>query len=314
MKKIFHFMNSWTVRYGANTVAKCMALGIAGFVAWPQAVSATNVATTPEPWSGQRHKSCDVYHSSKYKKPLYDSGAINFYLKQVLGVDNTTKLFYRWERPVRYYLEVPPEAPQLAKEFEAQVAKIAKYTGLDMARHDKPYMEYKDPKLNNKSQWPGGLSTNVIFIITTDVGKTVQDPFVSKLLKGFGVTPEREMAEWNYARELKKNSNVSESFRYGHDPDGLKFAFLMTEPKEFIATGRLINFRSSLPHTVLASLTLVFDTKDRLLKPNSSEISELTQQFLRVLYGPHVQSGMLLIKAKRLMMEELIDCFNTKGA
>ncbi len=308
MLRIFHYMHSWAVRYGAYTVTKCMALGVAGLMAWPQTVSAADVATTPQPWNGQRHKSCDVYHSSKYKKNLYDSAAINDYLIRVLGVDNTPKLFYRWERPVRYYLEVPPEAPQLAKEFEAQLAQIAKYTGLDMARHDKPYMEYKDPKRNDKSQWPGGLSTNVIFHITTDVSKTVQDPFVSELLRGFGVTPERELAGWSPLVKYR-------SARYGHDPDGMKFVLMI---RDQIYSVNLSKQKESQKIDLLQAgfllTTVMQNTQAGVIAATQPALSELSQQFLRVLYGPHVHSGMLLIKAKRLMMEELIDCFNTKGA
>jgi hypothetical protein len=291
-----------------------LALCLACLPALAQLANVQSKATAPTPWSGPRDKSCDLYHSNKYKKPLYDANAINEHLISVLGVDNTPKLFYRWERPVRYYLEVPPEYPQLAKQFEAQVAQVARYTGLDMARHDKPYLEYKDPKRNDKSQWPDGLSTNVMFIITTDVTKTVQDPLVSEMLKGFGVTPEKEIS--NLERSTSKKTV---SRRYGFDPQSLKFVLQINALNGDYSEKPLASKKTSvIPAEIMswASVLYVGNKKfpSYLADDEINYFSDFDKQFLRVLYGPHVHSGMLLIKAKRLMMEELVDCFNAKGA
>lgn len=45
--------------------------------------------TPPVPWNGTRDQSCEQYHSTKYKSPIYSAEAINDHLVHVLAVDNT---------------------------------------------------------------------------------------------------------------------------------------------------------------------------------------------------------------------------------
>jgi hypothetical protein len=283
------------------------------------AASVATAQTPPVPWNGTRHESCQQYHSAKYKTPIYSAEAINSHLTYVLAVDNTPKKFYRWEGPVRYYLEVPPEYPELAKLFEEQVAQVAKYTGLDIARHDKPYLPYKNDKLNDKSTWPGGLSTNAIVVFTKDFKATVQTPLMTIMMKSLGKTANQEIAGRDYAHKLKPGENFYANLTYSYDPDKLVFMLQILEPN-FLEYARLRSKSNPLAQASFAN-AVSFSTKlfkgskvvPTILNKDVYALTEFDKQFLRVLYGEHVHSGMLLIKAKRLMMEELIDCFNAKA-
>jgi hypothetical protein len=283
--------------------------------------------SVPVPWNGTRDKSCEPYHGTKYKTPLYSAEAIDDHLRYVLAVDNTPKLFYRWEGPVRYYLEVPPEYPELAKLFEEQVAQVAKYTGLDIARHDKPYLAYKDDKRNDKSKWPGGLSTNVFTIWTLEMEKTLNNPMVKTLSTSFGGDVEKTKRDWQTMKQQSiqnitaQKTGKSDSLgfeRYGFDPDGLKFVFQLFEPREDVKM-KLSTSPKTLRRPMLrGAMKLATISTNNAFLPSifdydSAQLTDFDKQFLRVLYGKHVHSGMLLIKAKRLMMEELIDCFNAKA-
>jgi hypothetical protein len=275
--------------------------------------------SVPVPWNGTRDKSCEPYHGTKYKTPLYSAEAIDDHLRYVLAVDNTPKLFYRWEGPVRYYLEVPPEYPELAKLFEEQVAQVAKYTGLDIARHDKPYLAYKDDKRNEKSKWPGGLSTNAMVIFTKDFKSTVQTPLVTLIVKSSGRSVSQKIAEWDYARKMRPDERFLANHIYGHELDRLTFLLQIVEA-DFSQYGSLQSKQNKLAQASFSGsmyfATQLFGGSKYLAAGPNEDVYDFTdfdKQFLRVLYGKHVHSGMLLIKAKRLMMEELIDCFNAKA-
>jgi hypothetical protein len=286
------------------------------------AASIAIAQTPPVPWSGTRDKSCEVYHSAKYKTPIYSAEAINKHLIHVLAVDNSPKVFYRWEQPVRYYLEVPPEYPEIAKMFEEQVAQIAKYTRLDIARHDKFYTKYKDEKLNDRSKWPEGKPTNALIVFTADYVQTLKTPLVSFWLESFGHTIKQELADRQYIKDLNKNLKRPLDFyanlKYSYDPDGLKFVFHVLEPdfrdygvaplksKKFIGT--------ALSNAMRVATILHKDSKHvpSILQEDSYNLTDFDKQFLRVLYGKHIHSGIQVLKAKRLMYEELIDCFNAK--
>lgn len=275
--------------------------------------------TPPVPWNGTRHQSCEQYHSAKYKTPLYSADAIDLHLRYTLAVDNTPKKFYRWEGPVRYYLEVPPEYPELAKLFEEQVAQVAKYTGLDIARHDKPYLPYKDDKRNDKSTWPGGVSTNAMVIFTKDFKTTVQTPVITQLVESMNRTVKRELAEWDYMKNMKPEEDFYEGLTYSYDPDRLVFMLQILE-SNFSNYAGLKGKSNELARASFAN-AMSFSTKlnsgskypPTILNKDVYALTDFDKQFLRVLYGKHVHSGMLLIKAKRLMMEELVDCFNAKA-
>ncbi|MDR7308261.1 hypothetical protein [Rhodoferax saidenbachensis] len=295
--------------------------GIALMVLSLLASSAGMAQSVPTPWNGARDQSCEQYHSAKYKTPLYSAEAINDHLAYVLAVDNTPKLFYRWEGPVRYYLEVPPEYPELAKLFEEQVAQVAKYTGLDIARHDKPYLPYKDDKLNDKSKWPGGLSTNAMVIFTKDFKATVQTPQITLLVESMGGTVKQVLAEWNYAKKMIPAGDAHERLTYSYDPDRLVFMLQVIEPNSNFSNYVGLQSRSNKLARASFANAMSFSTKlfggskylSTILNKDVYALTDFDKQFLRVLYGKHVHSGMLLIKAKRLVMEELIDCFNAKA-
>jgi hypothetical protein len=279
--------------------------------------------TAPVPWSGTRDKSCEVYHSAKYKTPIYSAEAINSHLIEVLGVDNTQKLFYRWEQPVRYYLEVPPEYPELIQLFEEQVAQVVKYTGLDIKRHDKPYLKRNDEKLNDRKSWPEGRNTNAVIVWTLDMEKSLRVPLIEKLNSSLGTSPEQALREW---QQLKKedddNKLVQKGYigflHYGMDPDGMKLVFLHKQPvQELKKTLRVSLKNQTKPMLRIAAkdlITISFssDKLPSIFGYDMSLLTDFDKQFLRVLYGKHVNSGMILIKAKRLMFEELVDCFNAK--
>jgi hypothetical protein len=294
-------------------------LGIALMVLSLLASSVGMAQSVPTPWNGTRDQSCEQYHSAKYKTPIYSAEAINDHLAYVLAVDNTPKLFYRWEGPVRYYLEVPPEYPELAKLFEEQVAQVAKYTGLDIARHDKPYLAYKDDKRNDKSKWPGGLSTNAMVIFTKDFKATVQTPQVKLIVESSGRSVAQKIVEWDVAKKLRPGEDFLSYHIYGHELDRLTFLLQIVET-DFSQYGSL---RSKSNKLAQASFSGSMDFATQLsggskylpAGPNKDvyALTDFDKQFLRVLYGQHVHSGMLLIKAKRLVMEELIDCFNAKA-
>lgn len=282
----------------------------------------------PEPWNGTRDKSCEAYHSAKYKTPIYSEKAINDHLISVLAVNNSPKLFYRWEQPVRYYLEVPPGYPELTKLFEEQVAQVAKYTGLDIARHDKPYLAYKPDKLNDKTKWPDGKSTNAVIVWTLEMEKSLRTPLVDSLNTGFGTDIERAQGQWQSLKQRSmkdsdSNAPINSGYvgfdQYGFDPDGMKFALLIYEPKHEIkirlrANPQILQ-RPMLRVTGTQLVTMSFGAPHvaSIIDAQAPQLTDFDKQFLRVLYGKHVHSGMLLIKAKRLMLEELVDCFNAKA-
>lgn len=276
--------------------------------------------TPPAPWNGTRDQSCEQYHSAKYKSPLYSAEAINSHLVHVLAVDNTRKRFYRWEGPVRYYLEVPAEYPELVKHFEEQVAQVAKYTGLDIARHDKPYLAYQSDKLNDKSKWPGGLSTNAMVIFTKDFETTVGTPVVTQIVEAMKSPVKRELAEWNYAKKLITAGDFHARLTYSYDPDKLVFMLQILEPNSSFANYSGLKSKPNKLAQASFANAVSFATKlhkgsaflPTVLNENVHTLTDFDKQFLRVLYGKHVHSGMVLLKAKRLMMEELVDCFNAK--
>jgi hypothetical protein len=283
-------------------------------------IASAQSQTTPVPWSGTRDKSCEVYHSAKYKTPIYSAEAMNEHLTRILGVDNSPKLFYRWERPVRYYLEVPSDHPELAKVFEEQIAQVAKYTGLDIARHDKPYLKYNDEKRNNRSQWPQGLNTNVMMIVTKDVRQTVQDPLVVSTLGGFGITPQKWLNDWSYWESTKKKETYRSTVNYSFSPVGLGFVYNIAEPtkSEFAELEKeAAKLRQDIKREAFefASVLVGLGSKSipSIKSNNANDFTDFDKQFLRVLYGQSVKSGMVLLKAKRLMHEELVDCFNAKS-
>jgi hypothetical protein len=275
--------------------------------------------TPPAPWNGTRDQSCEQYHSAKYKSSIYSAEAINNHLVHVLAVDNTRKRFYRWEGPVRYYLEVPAEYPELVKLFEEQVAQVAKYTGLDIARHDKPYLAYQSDKLNDKSKWPGGLSTNAMVIFTKDFKTTVQTPLVTQIVESSNSSVKRELAEWDYIKKSKPGEEFYAGLTYGYDPDKLVFLLQILESNFLNYVGvrgksnRLA--QASFANAVSLSTKLHKGSEylPTILNEKTHALTDFDKQFLRVLYGKHVHSGMVLLKAKRLMMEELVDCFNAKA-
>jgi hypothetical protein len=232
-----------------------------------------------------------------------------------LGVDNLPKLFYRWEHPVRYYLEVPSDHSELAKLFEEQMALVAKYTGLDIARHDKPYLKYNDEKRNNRSQWPQGLNTNVVMIVTKDVRQTVHDPMVLDLIAG---TPQKWLEDWESLGKPNTKKSRKQMY-YSFAPTGMGLTFSIVQPtqSQFIGhanqqeTMPFVMKRSAMEFTsvlVSSGSTSILSIKSN----NANDFTDFDKQFLRVLYGSSIKSGMVLLKAKRLMYEELIDCFNAK--
>ena len=321
MGDAFNFQTSSATRKTMQLIGVMKHTLIRLFAALSLLISSLAIAQTPPvPWNGTRDPSCAQYHSAKYKTPIYSAEAINDHLVYVLAVENTAKRFYRWEGPVRYYLEVPPEYPELAKLFEEQVAQVAKYTGLDIARHDKPYLPYKSDKLNDKSKWPGGLSTNAMVIFTKDFNTTVQSPQITQIVESMHGTVKQELAEWNYVKKLIPVDDSHERLNYSYDPDKLVFMLQIVEPNSnFLNYVGLQSKSNKLARASFAN-AMSFATKlhggskylPTILNSDVYTLTEFDKQFLRVLYGKHIRSGMLLIKAKRLMLEELVDCFNAK--
>jgi hypothetical protein len=283
-------------------------------------IASAQAQTTPAPWSGTRDKSCEVYHSAKYKTPIYSAEAINKHLIHVLAVDNSPKVFYRWEQPVRYYLEVPPEYPEIAKMFEEQVAQIAQYTGLDIAQHDKFYTKYKDEKikLSDKSMSPDGKHTNALVVFTANYEKTINTPLVSLVMRSLNHPVEQQLAERRYGKSLKPDSNFYVSTTYSYDPDGLKFLFQTIEPDFSVYVGNPLKSKKFVKNSFAYAMSMVgkLYTGSKhvptILQEDTYNLTDFDKQFLRVLYGKHIHSGMQVLKAKRLMYEELIDCFNVK--
>ncbi|MEN9842592.1 MAG: hypothetical protein RLZZ612_421 [Pseudomonadota bacterium] len=303
---------------GAVTLA-CGLLGLPLLSA--QTPASPSVAASPQlSWSGPRHASCESYQKPNLK-PLYEAKVIDEHLEKVLGLDpNKVQIFYRWERPVRYYLEVPAEYPELVKLFEAQVAEVAKYSGLSIARHDKPYIERKDEKLNDRSKWPEGLSTNAVVVWTTDMDNTLDTPLVKKLNEGLSGSTKQAQRDWE---QMNKENNGRKSYlgfsNYGFDPDGMKFVFLLNGQALDKSLKKKLLPRPSMRILLDASVSLVSMSRNAGNIPSvqNTEVDVLTnfdKQFLRVMYGKHVHSGMTLLRAKRLMYQELIDCFNAKPA
>ncbi|WP_411884564.1 hypothetical protein [Polaromonas sp. YR568] len=320
MGDAFNFQTSSATRKTMQLIGVMKHTLIRLFAALSLLVSSLAIAQTPPvPWNGTRDPSCAPYHTAKYKTPIYSAEAINDHLVYVLAVENTAKRFYRWEGPVRYYLEVPPEYPELAKLFEAQVAQVAKYTGLDIARHDKPYLPYKSDKLNDKSKWPGGLSTNAMVIFTKDFKTTVQTPLITQIVESLNRTVKRELAEWNYAKNVSPDADFDARLIYSYDPDKLVFMLQILEPnfsKHVGLEGKANKLaRASFAIAVSFATKLYGGSKHlpTILHEDVYALTDFDKQFLRVLYGKHVHSGMPLLKAKRLMLEELVDCFNAKA-
>lgn len=297
-----------------------LACGLLGLpMLWAQTQASTTLATARPSWTGPRHASCELYHKPN-STPLIEAQAIDEHLEKVLGLDpNKVQIFYRWERPVRYYLEVPSEHPELVKLFETQVAEVAKYSGLSIARHDKPYIERKDEKLNDRSKWPEGLSTNAVLIWTSEMKNALDMPLVKKLNEGWGSSTKQAQTDWAQMNEENNGRKAYLGFsNYGFDLDGMKFVFILNGQALDKKLKKKLLPRPSMRMLLDASVSLVSMSRNAGDIPSvqNTEVDVLTnfdKQFLRVMYGKHVHSGMTLLRAKRLMYQELVDCFNAKS-
>lgn len=254
----------------------------------------------------------------------YDRGTIFTHMSYLFDIPNKDRdpVFVRWERPVRYYLQVPPGHPELIKLFEQQVAEVAKYSGLDIARHDRMYLQYKDESLNDRSTWPKGLNTVAAVFFTCDPLATLHEDGVERVLRGFGIDPSEAAASW---QRLQTASPYLSEKRYGFQADGLHFAFFLVDIRDEGGncggekSKSLIAMRT---FRVAVDLVLKLGVNDSIPSILNSQphrkglrgLTEFDKQLLRVYYGPKVKSGMGKDEAMFIMNEELVRHFAGKAA
>ncbi len=253
----------------------------------------------------------------------YDRGTIFTHMSYLFDIPNKERdpVFVRWERPVRYYLQVPPGHPELIKLFEQQVAEVAKYSGLDIARHDRMYLQYKDESLNDRSAWPDGLSTVAAVFLSCNPLATLRNNEVVRILRGFGVDPEQAATSW---QRLQEASPYLSEKRYGFQSDGLHFAFFLVDLRD--ETGKCVanqsnKFVAIRIFRVAAELVLKLGVNDSIpsifnsypYRKGLRGLTEFDKQLLRVYYGPSVRSGMGKDEAMFIMNEELVRHFAGKS-
>jgi len=259
----------------------------------------------------------------------YDRRTLFTHMNYLFDVENLEQdpVFVRWERPVRYHLQVPPGHPELVTLFERQVAQIAQYTGLDIARHDALYPEYQNEALNERHKWPQGLSTNALVILTFDMEKTLQEPGVVTKLGDFGKRwSSKGIEQLRQIKETKQPTTMV--YSHGLSSDGLRFSLLAFELKKNNINS---NHLSSTTHVEIDLLRIAFDLVTRLrtndtlpsimnsyaYKKGLRGLTEFDKQLLRAYYSNEVKSGMHKLDAILLMNEALVRHFaaaQTKNA
>ena len=178
-------------------------------------------------------------------------------------------------------------------------------------------MLYKNEKLNERDKWPEGKHSNAAIYITKDFKITLKNRDLISVLLGFGDTPQAQLTSLETIKAKKPTPQYPSSINYSAKPDGLDFVFLMLEPTAALFSGSNGNakiFKGIIKSSAASFGTIITDGSSEHIKTvftkGSTDFTDFDKQFLRVLYGKHVHSGMVLLKAKRLMLEELVDCFN----
>jgi hypothetical protein len=142
------------------------------------------------------------------------------------------------------------------------------------------------------------------------------------LFTGFGVSVERAESDWQGMKKTEPKKTIDSGYvgfeKYGYDPDSMKFVFLLYEPRDNVkinlsASAKLLQKPMLQAASGLVKASFGNGQLDSVFGSQVTQLTDFDKQFLRILYGKHVHSGMLLIKAKRLMYEELSDCFNAKA-
>ncbi len=223
------------------------------------------------------------------------------HLVQLLDAKNPKdQVFVRWERPVRYYVQGLEHDPALMKLFEEQVAKIAKYTGLDIARHDDLYLEYRDEARNDRAKWPGGLSTNAAFFFSSDMEASFKDPNVVKVLKAFRADPRAEYLRWKKENDKEEYRGKLLIQKYGFLKKGLGFYFLLRDTSHLKNDNKYsTNIKPRVLQDAYGMATRLYSSSivSSLLnvgayKNGIHDLTEFDKAFLKALYSPAVKSGM----------------------
>lgn len=244
-----------------------------------------------------------------------DRAAIERQLSQMLDMKNEVKdpVFVRWQQPIRYYLHGLEGEPALEKLFEAQAARIARLTGLNISRHRELHLAYKDESRNERHRWPGGLPTTAAIFFSADMDKSFRDPRVINIIKAFGDDPDHERKRYMTTR-LRVASQKDDLLlqKRGFGQSGLVFYFLLQNVSQTASKEQGVQRHAALQVELLQALMNMIcrvDNSDYVPSilngdPYARGIHDLTdfdKALLKAYYSPELPAVTTKRKALRIM-------------